>query len=43
VVEFPGLEDLTHFIQGVQHRTGFQIEDHLLELLGVCPACQDQP
>ena len=43
VVEFPGLEDLTQFIQGVQDKTGFQIEDHLLELLGVCPACQDPP
>lgn len=41
VVEFPGLEDLTQLIRGVQDRTGFQIEDHLLELLGVCPACQD--
>ncbi len=43
VVEFPGNEDLTHLIQGVQDRTGFQVEDHLLELLGVCPECQDQP
>jgi len=43
VVEFPGMEDLTYFIQGVQDRTGFQVEDHLLELLGVCPACQDKP
>ena len=41
VVEFPcaGLEGL---IAGVRKRTGFQITDHLLELSGFCPDCQDR-
>jgi Fur family ferric uptake transcriptional regulator len=39
VIEFPcdGLDDL---IQGVRQRTGYVIVSHLLELSGVCPACQ---
>jgi len=41
VVEFPGLEDLSRFIESVQDQTGFLIEDHMLELLGLCPACQE--
>lgn len=40
VVEFPGLEDLSRFIESVQTQTGFRIEDHMLELLGQCPTCQ---
>jgi Fur family ferric uptake transcriptional regulator len=39
VIEFPcdGLEDL---IEGVRQRTGYTITDHLVELSGLCPACQ---
>lgn len=40
VIEFPGLEDLSRVIESVQDQTGFLIEDHMLELLGLCPACQ---
>jgi Fur family transcriptional regulator, ferric uptake regulator len=39
-VEFTGSEDLTAIIRRVQRETGFQINDHLLELYGVCPTCQ---
>ncbi|MDX1599921.1 MAG: Fur family transcriptional regulator [Anaerolineales bacterium] len=41
VVEFPGSEDLDGLMEGLAQRTGFLIEDHLLELSGVCPGCQD--
>jgi hypothetical protein len=26
----------------VAHQTGFRIDDHLLELMGICPDCQAQ-
>jgi Fur family ferric uptake transcriptional regulator len=42
VVEFPGSEDLGTIIGQVARRTGFRIDDHLLELLGICPECQAQ-
>jgi Fur family ferric uptake transcriptional regulator len=42
VVEFPGTEDLSRLVENVQEQTGFQVEDHMLELLGLCPACQGQ-
>jgi len=40
VVEFPGSEDIGGVIGQLASQTGFQIEDHLLELVGICPACQ---
>jgi Fe2+ or Zn2+ uptake regulation protein len=41
VVEFPcaGLESL---IAEVSRRTGFVVDEHLLELIGTCPTCQQQ-
>jgi Fe2+ or Zn2+ uptake regulation protein len=39
-VEFPGSEDIEPWVAQVSKKTGFLIEDHILELLGVCPACQ---
>jgi Fur family ferric uptake transcriptional regulator len=40
VVEFPGTEDLSSLFRRVARRTGFRVEDHLLELIGLCPGCQ---
>jgi len=40
VVEFPGREDLTPLIRQISRKTGFVIEDHLLELSGRCPDCR---
>jgi len=39
VIEFPcqGMEGL---IEAVQQQSGFTVEEHLLELVGLCPACQ---
>ncbi|NLG79560.1 MAG: transcriptional repressor [Firmicutes bacterium] len=40
-VEFEGC-DLTALVDSVASRTGFEIEDHWLQLLGRCPACQER-
>lgn len=40
VLEFAGTEDLAPLIAQVASRTGFVVEEHLLELVGQCPACQ---
>ena len=42
VAEFHGSEDIGAIIGQVARRTGFQIDDHLLELMGICPDCQAQ-
>ena len=39
-VEFPGSENIEPWVAQVSKKTGFLIEDHILELLGICPACQ---
>lgn len=40
VVEFEGLENIESFIESVESQTGYQVDDHLLELVGLCPGCQ---
>ena len=42
VIEFPGSEDLTPLVERIEDQTGFRVEDHMLELLGLCPNCQLQ-
>jgi Fur family ferric uptake transcriptional regulator len=39
VTEFP-CEGMEGVIEAVQRRSGFTVEEHLLELVGLCPACQ---
>lgn len=39
-VEFPGREDLETLIQHVEAGTGYRVDDHLLQLSGLCPQCQ---
>jgi Fe2+ or Zn2+ uptake regulation protein len=39
VVEFP-CEGMEGIIEAVQQRSGFTVEEHLLELVGLCPDCQ---
>mgnify|MGYP001025393639 CR=1 FL=1 len=39
-VEFTGSVDLAAFLESVAEQTGYEIKDHLLQLSGVCPACQ---
>jgi Fur family ferric uptake transcriptional regulator len=38
-VEFKGC-DLSTFLNEVSQQTGYEIEDHLLELVGLCAMCQ---
>jgi Fe2+ or Zn2+ uptake regulation protein len=38
-VEFEGC-DLAPFLDRVSQETGYVVEDHLLELVGVCSSCQ---
>ena len=42
VVEFAGADDLDHMTARVERATGFSIDDHMLELIGVCPDCQSE-
>ncbi len=39
-VEFPGSENIEPWVTEISNKTGFLVEDHILELLGICPACQ---
>jgi len=39
-VEFSGAEDLSNLTKRIQKETGFTVEDHLLQLYGLCPDCQ---
>ena len=40
VVEFPGEENLEPLIEWIEARTGYRIDDHLLQLSGLCPDCR---
>lgn len=40
-VEFLGEDDLHALIERVEARTGYQVDDHLLQLFGLCPDCQE--
>ena len=39
-VEFQGEDDLHALIERVEAGTGYRVDDHLLQLLGLCPDCQ---
>ncbi|MBN2007265.1 MAG: transcriptional repressor [Anaerolineae bacterium] len=39
-VEFLGENDLDELIARIETRTGYRIEEHLLQLSGLCPDCQ---
>lgn len=40
--EFSGEDDLGRLVARVQTRTGFRVDDHLLQLYGVCPNCRQE-
>ena len=40
-VEFPGEEDLHALVGRVEAGTGYRVNDHLLQLFGLCPDCQE--
>ena len=39
-VEFTGKNDIDALIAQVERRTGYRVDDHLLQLSGLCPDCQ---
>jgi Fur family ferric uptake transcriptional regulator len=39
-IEFEGAGDLSSLLMRIRRQTGFKIDEHLLQLYGVCPACQ---
>jgi len=39
-VEFPAMEEFSSIIEQVSIETGYFIDDHMIELLGLCPDCQ---
>ena len=41
VVDFPGV-GLNEMEQDLSRETGFRIDDHLLEFIGLCQACQKE-
>jgi len=41
-VEFPGENDLQALIADVEAQTGYRVEEHLLQLSGLCSRCQDE-
>jgi len=40
-VEFPGLQEVSFLIQRISDSTGYLVQEHMLELLGLCPECQE--
>jgi len=40
VVEFEGLERIETFIKHLEAETGYTVDDHMLELVGLCPECR---
>ena len=39
-VEFPGGDDLSWLVEQVEAITGYKVDDHLLQLFGRCPGCE---
>jgi Fe2+ or Zn2+ uptake regulation protein len=39
-VEFPGLKEFSFLIERISDSTGYLVQEHMLELLGLCPECQ---
>jgi Fur family ferric uptake transcriptional regulator len=40
-IEFSGEDDIHALINRVESETGYQVDDHLLQLFGLCPACRE--
>ncbi len=41
-IEFAGEDDLQELIERVEGRTGYRVSEHLLQLFGTCPKCQEK-
>ena len=42
-LEFAGGNDLNRLFDHLEEETGYEVKDHLLQVLGLCPVCQDEP
>jgi len=40
-VEFRGEDDLDGLLERVETETGYRVEHHLLQLVGICPMCRN--
>ena len=40
-VEFRGEDDIHTLVERVEAGTGYRVNDHLLQLFGLCPDCQE--
>jgi Fur family ferric uptake transcriptional regulator len=41
-VEFSGSSDLSDFVKRIEEKTGFTIDEHILQLYGICQECQEK-
>ena len=41
MVEIPGSENIGAYIQRIEEKTGFEVEDHWLQLFGSCQHCRN--
>lgn len=41
-VEFTGEDDLTSMLDRIRRQTGYNIDEHILQLYGLCPKCQEE-
>jgi len=41
-VEFTGTDDLSNLLRQIKKSTGFKVDEHLLQLQGLCPQCQKE-
>lgn len=41
-ITFAGSEDLDSLVKRVEAETKFRVSDHLLQLYGICPECQEK-
>lgn len=39
-IEFSASNDIDHLVERVKEQTSFLVSDHLLQLFGLCPDCQ---
>ena len=41
-IEFYGSNDVDELIDAIEKETGYQVSDHVLQLMGLCPVCQQR-
>jgi len=41
-IEFTGTADLSGLLTSIHEKTGFSVDEHILQLSGLCPQCQKE-